>query len=57
MSLGGILLILSRAWKKGEGEGFFDAEIVHKVHAESLAEFASVVKTESVLEQWRGWMA
>lgn len=37
-------------WQKSEGS--FDAELVHQVHAESLQEFASVVKTEDVLDLW-----
>lgn len=44
------------AWKKGEGEEFFDAEVVHRVNAESLREFATVVKTEGVVGEWESWM-
>lgn len=41
------------AWKKGEGDQYFDAEIVHKVHVESLRnEFASIAKTADVLDEW-----
>ena len=43
------------AWKKSE-DGF-EAELVHKVNAESLQEFATVVKTESVVEEWKEWLA
>ena len=31
----------------------YDAETVHGVHAESLREFASVRKTDEVIERWR----
>lgn len=42
------------AWKKSE-DGF-DAEVVHKVHVESLHEFATIEKTASVLDLWNGWL-
>jgi nicotinamidase-related amidase len=42
------------AWKKSE-DGF-EAELVHKVHTESLQEFATVEKTEDVLQLWKGWL-
>lgn len=42
------------AWKKSE-DGF-EAELVHKVHAESLQEFATIEKTENVLELWKQWL-
>lgn len=41
------------AWKKDD-DGF-EAELVHKVHAESLKEFATVKKTEQVLGLWKTW--
>ncbi|CZS92764.1 related to amidases related to nicotinamidase [Rhynchosporium agropyri] len=44
------------AWRKGVGEGWFDAEIVHRVHTESLTEFATVGKTKSVIEEWESWV-
>ena len=43
------------AWQKREGS--FDAELVHKVHAESLEEFATVEKTENVLDSWKALIA
>jgi nicotinamidase-related amidase len=42
------------AWKKSE-DGF-DAELVHKVHVESLKEFATIEKTQEVVESWKGWL-
>lgn len=36
------------AWQKPGGK--WDAETVHAVHAESLKEFASVLKTEEVIK-------
>lgn len=39
------------AWKKSD-DGF-DAELVHKVHVESLREFATTKKTQEVLSSWR----
>lgn len=38
------------AWKKSN-EGF-DAELVHRVHVESLKEFATIKKTKEVLDEW-----
>lgn len=43
------------AWKKGEENEWFEAELVHSVNVESLKEFATVVKTEDVLGIWKGW--
>jgi nicotinamidase-related amidase len=43
------------AWKKGEGNEWFEAEIVHSVNVESLREFATITKTEQVLGIWKGW--
>jgi len=40
------------AWKKGEGSQWFDAEIVHKVHVESLREFATIIDTVEALGVW-----
>ncbi|KAG4430708.1 hypothetical protein IFR05_013812 [Cadophora sp. M221] len=45
------------AWRKGVGGEWFDAEVVHRVNAESLREFATVGKTEGVVEEWESWMA
>ncbi|KFZ24816.1 hypothetical protein V502_00708 [Pseudogymnoascus sp. VKM F-4520 (FW-2644)] len=45
------------AWKKTE-DGF-DAELVHKVHVESLREFASILNTENtenVVGLWKSWL-
>lgn len=36
------------AWAKGG----WDAEVVHKVHVESLKEFAIIERTEEVLAKW-----
>ena len=41
-------------FKKHEASPY-DAEIVHGVHMESLREFASIRKTQSVIDQWRLW--
>lgn len=35
------------------GKGGWDAETVHAVHVESLKEFASVRRTDEVLEKWK----
>jgi len=43
------------AWKKSE-DGF-DAELVHKVHVESLKEFASIENTENVVKSWKSWLS
>lgn len=43
------------AWQKAEGS--FDAELVHKVHAESLQEFATVEITANVLDSWKAWIS
>jgi nicotinamidase-related amidase len=43
------------AWKKGEGNEWFEAEIVHSVNVESLKEFATIVKTDDVLGTWKGF--
>lgn len=40
------------AWKKSNHG--FDAELVHKVHVESLREFATVKTTQEVLTSWKG---
>lgn len=40
------------AWRKGEGDEWVDAEMVHRVHVESLREFATVRKTDEVLDEW-----
>jgi hypothetical protein len=42
------------AWQKSE-DGF-EAEVVHKVHVESLREFATIEKTGYVVVLWEGWM-
>ena len=42
------------AWKKS-ADGF-EAELVHKVHVESLKEFATIEKTEKILDIWKGWL-
>jgi nicotinamidase-related amidase len=42
------------AWQKSK-DGF-EAELVHQVHVESLREFASIEKTQKVLESWNGWI-
>lgn len=39
------------AWKK-TADSQWDAEMVHAVHAESLREFATIVQTADVLEEW-----
>ena len=39
------------AWQKSEIG--FEAELVHKVHVESLREFATVAETEEVLKEWQ----
>lgn len=41
------------AWKKSD-DGF-EADLVHKVHVESLGEFASIKKTDEVLKVWEAW--
>jgi len=53
---GEVILIedATAAWQKSEAS--FDAELVHKVHTESLIEFASVEKTENVLKSWQLWV-
>jgi nicotinamidase-related amidase len=52
---GEIVLIddATAAWKKAE-DGF-EADLVHKVHVESLKEFATVRNTEEVLALWKTW--
>ncbi|PVH87719.1 Isochorismatase hydrolase [Cadophora sp. DSE1049] len=45
------------AWKKGEGDEWFDAEIVHRVNTESLREFATIGKTRDVVREWESWVA
>lgn len=42
------------AWKKRE-DGF-DAELVHKVHTESLEEFATIEETTNVVGLWERWI-
>jgi nicotinamidase-related amidase len=42
------------AWKKGVGSEWCEAELVHRVHVESLREFATIAETENVLEEWDG---
>ncbi|KAL5318694.1 hypothetical protein ACEPPN_013758 [Leptodophora sp. 'Broadleaf-Isolate-01'] len=44
------------AWRKGVGDEWFDAEVVHRVHTESLREFATIEKTEGVVGEWEGWV-
>jgi nicotinamidase-related amidase len=53
---GEVILIedATAAWQKSESG--FDAELVHKVHAESLVEFASVEKTTKILDSWKAWL-
>ena len=43
------------AWKKGEGNEWFDAETIHSVNVESLREFATIMKTRDVLGIWEKW--
>ncbi|KAH7410771.1 putative isochorismatase family hydrolase [Cadophora sp. MPI-SDFR-AT-0126] len=45
------------AWKKGEGDEWFDAEVVHKVNSESLREFATIAKTRNIVREWESWVA
>ncbi|KAH7346510.1 putative isochorismatase family hydrolase [Rhexocercosporidium sp. MPI-PUGE-AT-0058] len=45
------------AWRKGTGDEWFDAEIVHRVNAESLQEFATIAKAEEVVREWESWLA
>lgn len=54
---GEVILIedATAAWQKAEGS--FGAELVHKVHAESLQEFATVEITNNVLDSWKSWIA
>jgi len=42
------------AWQKDE-EGFA-ADLVHKVHVESLKEFASIADTGDVVKLWSSWI-
>lgn len=51
---GEVILIedATAAWKKGEGNEWSEAEVVHAVHVESLREFAIVAKTSDVLRDW-----
>lgn len=52
---GDIILVedATAAWKKGEGDQYFDAETVHKVNVESLRnEFAIIAKTANALDEW-----
>jgi nicotinamidase-related amidase len=51
---GEVILIedATAAWKKGEGDKWSEAELVHAVHVESLREFASVAKTSDLLKDW-----
>lgn len=53
---GEVILIedATAAWQKSD-DGF-DAELVHSVHAESLIEFSSVKKTDTVLDSWKVWL-
>jgi len=44
------------AWRKGEGDEWFDAEVVHRVNTESLREFATIGKTGDVVKEWEGWV-
>ncbi|KAL2069639.1 hypothetical protein VTL71DRAFT_14318 [Oculimacula yallundae] len=44
------------AWRKGVGEEWFDAEVVHRVNTESLREFARIGKTEELVGEWESWM-
>ena len=39
-----------------KGESGYGEEVVDEVHVESLREFASITRTEHVMEQWRGWL-
>lgn len=52
---GEVILIedATAAWQKRPGS--FDAELIHKVHAESLMEFATVERTENILSSWNEW--
>jgi nicotinamidase-related amidase len=43
------------AWKKGEGDEWFDAEIIHSVNLESLREFATITESKDVLGIWKDW--
>ena len=54
---GDVILVedATAAWKKSD-DGF-DAEMVHSVHVESLRDFASIGKTEEVLDLWKRWIA
>lgn len=57
---GEVILIgdATAAWAKGEGEEWANAEMVHKVHIQSLHdEFAAVKRTEDVNELWRVWVS
>ena len=47
-------ITVTATFKKHEASPY-DAEIVHGVHVESLREFASIRKTQSVIDQWRLW--
>jgi hypothetical protein len=42
------------AWRKGEGGGWCDAEVVHRVNVESLREFSRIGRTEGVIGEWEG---
>ena len=50
---GDVILIedATAAWQKSE-DGF-DAELVHKVHVESLKEFATIQTTDEILSSWK----
>jgi hypothetical protein len=38
------------------GKGGYEPELVHRIHVESLKEFASVRDTETVVTLWESWL-
>jgi len=52
--LGEVVLVqdATAAWEKGG----FEADLLHRVHVESLKEFATVKDMEEVLVQWKDWL-
>lgn len=45
------------AWRKGEGQEWLDAEVLHRAHLESLREFATLKVTEEIVDEWEGLIA
>lgn len=53
---GEVILISDATAAFQKSKDSFDAETVHAVHAESLTEFATVTKTDDVIELWKCWI-